>query len=223
MLLVGFSAEAVLAMSITVAMTWWANNWETKNCGRRELPSVGGLEFIWVAVMMCTLAAFGGIAAFAYEILGVEVKTLIYAGTLFFLVYAMQKNLAHTRNRLRDFAGPLASVGPIAIWYLASLAQDGTAGQGDVALLAIGLIGTKHAGDLMRHLWMAKRYSSFDLGFSLPAGLLLVVGLAGPGGGAANVVEWVILLALLAIAAGKLVYQAIDTYRCLSGTVIELK
>ena len=152
------------------------------HCRRRELPPVGGLEFIWLGVAMCLLAAFGGVGTFAYEILGFEVKTLIYAGVLFFLVYAMKKNLACTRDRLRDFAGPLVSVGLIGLWYLTSFAQDGTDGQRDLALLAIGLIGTKHAGDLMRHQWMAERYASFDLGFVLPAGSLLVVGLAGPGG-----------------------------------------
>jgi phosphatidylglycerophosphate synthase len=174
MFLLGVGFYQTLGMVILVALAFWANNWQTRNENERKLPFLGGLELIWVGTSILLVTAVWGHNVWATPVLGADLRDLIYWIVFVALLFAIANNIRRATDKIKDFITPLASFFCITLWLISMHDSQQLDELGrNLGFLALGLIGAKHSGDLMRQLWLGTSNNLFERNFIL-SGFVLI-------------------------------------------------
>jgi len=217
MIFLGIGFYQTVIMLIVVALAFWANNWQTLNEKERELPFLGGLEFIWVGVASLGASAVWGMDLWDIPVLGFDIRTFSYLAVIITLLFSILKNVRRAPDRIKDFMTPLASLGGIALWlvlaYYTGQLNDGARYLG---FFIIGLMAVKHTGDLMRQLWLGVNAPRIDRVLTLPGILLLLVFLYETAMGYSSGLTLPILWLTTVLCLWLLCWQAVNTFTLLS-------
>jgi phosphatidylglycerophosphate synthase len=217
MFLLGIGFYQMLGMIIVVALAFWANNWQTLNENERKLPFLGGLEFIWVGTSILLVTAVWGHNVWATPVLGTNLRDLIYLIVFVALLLAIAKNIRRTTDKIKDFITPLASLLCITLWLISMHESQQLDDLGrNLGFLALGLIGAKHSGDLMRQLWLGTPTNRFERSFIFGGSVLIAIHVLQENDVIPSGFALVYLSIMTVIFVWLLWWQSVNTFMLLS-------
>jgi phosphatidylglycerophosphate synthase len=216
MIMLKVPVPLIWLMAFTVALAFWAHNWETRNNNYRHLPLVGGLESIWTALIITILTCLFGFDVWEQQWMGLSLLTVLYWFGWSALAWVVIKSLRTTRVRVADYLGFIMALLPISAWLI----LRGPALLDDffivcVGYVALGFMATFLTGNLMRHLWLGGVYRRYDIWTPVLGVIMLLAALysSSSSAGALSQLELATVSVVCAAAIIRVIHQGISSYR----------
>ena len=216
LLLMGASLPLTVVFCIAAALAWWGSNWQTVRDYERKLPFLGGLEFCWIGACCLIITGIFGRSVWQIELAGISLRAIIITITFAGVVVCFSKNIIRNRDQLTEILTPLLSVSSLAVWLIIATRNNGLPiAQQYLGLAILGMVISRHTGDMMRKLWLDIPLPGFDkVVFCGSLLLLIFTSILNSQTSIATTLIATILLAGYAVFA--LMWQAIHTYMALT-------